>query len=342
MRRILLLMVFALIIGTGSLFAQRGGRSPNALEVKLGSPLPQASPWGRTLDRIASEWNRVTNGQVRLNVRHGGIEGSESKMHLSLASNSIQAAGFTSIGLSVINPSILTMSAPFLIRNERELEAVMNEVQGDLERKINSSDYFIVAWSKSGFINIFSKEPVFSPDDLRKQRIASNPDTEDINAAFKTMGFQVVEMDWTEVGQKLAAGQVMAAYQNPAGVAAYQLHTVLKNMMSLNIAPVLGGIVINQVTWRRIGELNPRYQEELVRVTRRLAGELDGVFQKTVGDAIQAMSREGLIINRPSPQQEQLWYNDMEKATPVLMQLAYDRELYQKVSDFLAKYRAQQ
>ena len=341
MRKFLFLLIVATTIWTGneSLFAQRGGRTSEVLEVKLASPLPQASPWGRTLDRIAAEWNRITGGQVRPNIRHGGVEGSESKMHLSLAGNSIQAAVFTSFGLSAINPSIMTMSAPFLIRTDKELDAVMKEVQGDLEARLNSGDYFLLAWSKAGFVNIFSKDPVFAPDDLRRQAIASSPEAEDMNAAFKSMGFRVVDMEWTDVGTKLAAGQVMAAYQQPAGVAAFQLHTILKNMLSINIAPVLGGIVINQVTWKKIGELDPRFQTELLRATRRISDEFDGTMAKTVNDAIQSMSREGLKINKPDTAQEQQWYSEIEKVTPVLLQGTYDRELYQKVNDYLVKYR---
>ena len=341
MRKILLLLIVTMIMGAGNaaLFAQRGGRTAEVLEVKLASPLPQASPWGRTLERIAAEWNRITGGQVRPNIRHGGVEGSESKMHLSLAGNSIQAAIFTSFGLSAINPSVMTMSALFFIRIDKELDAVMNEVQGDLEARLNSGDYFLLAWSKAGFVNIFSKDPVFAPDDLRRQRIASSPEAEDMNAVFKGMGFQVVDMEWTDVGQKLAAGQVMAAYQQPAGVAAFQLHTILKNMLSINIAPVLGGIVINQVTWRKIGELNPRYQTELLRATRRIAEEFDGTMAKTVNDAIQSMNREGLKINTPTPAQEQQWYTEIEKITPALLQNTYDRELYEKVNNCLVKFR---
>ena len=343
MRKNLLLFFIAavliLLAGWAPLFAQRGGRTAETLEVKVASPLPKESPWGRTLDRIAAEWSRITGSQVRLRVLHGGTEGGEGKMRLSLASNTIQAAVFTSFGLSTINPAVMTMSAPFLIRNDNELSAVMREVEKDLEDRINSGDFFIVAWSKAGFVNIFSRDPVFSPEDLKRQKIGSNPEADDMNTAFKTMGFQVVDSDWLDVGPKLASGALMAVYQSPAAIAAYQMHTMLKNMLSTNIAPVLGGIVMNQVTWKKIGELNPRYQAELLRTTRRIAEEFDASMSKTISDAVTTMSREGLKVNQPSPAQEQLWYNEIERVTPSLMAGTYDRALYEKIVDALAKYR---
>jgi len=341
MRKITILTIIAAVLVTPALFAQRGGtRAVDTIEVKLASPLPKESPWGRTLDKIASEWSRITNGQVRLNVRHGGIEGNESKMLLSLNSDIIQGAIFTPFGLSAIDPGIMTLSAPFLIRNESELNAVMQEMQGDLDRRFNSrGNYVILAWSKSGFVNIFSRNPVFTPDDLRNMKIASNAEASDMNTVFSRMGFQIIESDWSEVGNKLNAGTVQAVYQQPAAIAAYQLQSILKNMLSINIAPVIGGIVLNQVTWKKIGDLNPRYQQELLNVTRKLGSEFDSSLTKTVNDAITTMKRSGLKENQATAAQQQQWINEVEKANASLIGTTFDRDIYQKVSAIVTRLR---
>jgi TRAP-type C4-dicarboxylate transport system substrate-binding protein len=341
MRKILILTIISAVLITPALFAQRGGSrtGETPIEVKLASPLPKESPWGRTLDRVASEWSRITNGQVRLSVRHGGIEGNESKMHLSLASDIIQGAVFTSFGLSAIDPGIMTLSAPFLIRSDSELNAVRQEMQRDLDARFNRGNYFMLAWSKSGFVNIFSKDPVYSTDDLRRMKIASNAEAADMNTVFKTMGFQIIESDWSDVGNKLNAGTVAAIYNNPAAVAAYQLHTILKNMLSINIAPVLGGMVLNQVTWKKIGDLNPRYQQELLEVTRKIANEFDSTLPRTVNDAVQTMTRSGLRVNKATAAQEQQWYAEVERATANLLGSTFDRDLYQRVSSILTRVR---
>lgn len=340
-RFVFLAIAGVLIFGlAGGLFAQRGGRGrAEVLEVKIASPLPRESPWGRTLDRIAAEWGRVTNNQVRLRVLHGGTEGGEGKMHLSMSSNTIQAAVYTSVGLSTINSSLLTISAPFLIRTYDELDFVLGEMQGELESRFNSGDFFIVAWSKVGFVNIFSKEPVFTPDDLRRMRLGSNAEASEMNTAFKSMGFHVEESDWVDAGTKIATGVVSAIYQSPAAVAAYQIHAQLGNMLSTNIAPILGGIVINQVTWRRIGELNPGYQQELLGATRRITDEFDRSMQRTLDGAIQTMTREGLTVNRPSAAQERIWYAEIERVMPSLLGTTYDRALYTRISEILARFR---
>jgi TRAP-type C4-dicarboxylate transport system substrate-binding protein len=154
------------------------------------------------------------------------------------------------------------------------------------------------------------------------------------------MGFQVVEADWNDLGARLNAGTVHAAYLNPAAVAAFQLHLMMKNMLSTNIAPIMGGMLINQHTWRRIGALDPRYQQELLRVTRQMTAEFDSTMQRTVDDAVRTMSRAGLKVNEPSPTQEQLWYAEMEKAAPSIVGSVLDRDLYNRINAILARHRS--
>ncbi|MDR0511705.1 MAG: TRAP transporter substrate-binding protein DctP [Treponema sp.] len=344
MKKIIISAILAAVLmfsaGVQSLYAQRGRAAQETIVVRLASPLPRESPWGRTLDRVAAEWSRVTGGQVRMNVLHGGTEGSEGRMHVSLASNTIQAAIFTTFGLSQINPSVMTMSAPFLIRSDEELEVVMREVQTDLEATINAGNYFMVAWSRSGFVNFFSRDPVFTPDDLRRLRIGSNIEAAEMNATFSAMGFQVIDTDWSDAGALLATGQITAMYQNPAGVAAFQLHSQMRHMLSMNLAPILGGIVINQVTWQRIGALNPRFQQELVRVTRQIAAEFDRDMQRTVDAAVASMVRDGLTVNNPTQAQMQLWLNEIYRVKPALLATTYDGVLYERINDILARHRS--
>ncbi|MDR0388866.1 MAG: TRAP transporter substrate-binding protein DctP [Spirochaetaceae bacterium] len=340
--RICIVALVFLCLIPATLFAQRGRGSSqgNTIEIKIASPVPENSLWGTSLNRIAAEWTRISGGQIRVRVLHGGTEGGEAKMLSSLDTNQIQAAVFTTFGLSAINPAILTVSCPFLIRNDAELDLVLREVQGDFEARINdSTDYVMIAWSKAGWVNIFSRDPVFVPDDLRRMRLATNSEAGGLNTVFKTMGFQLVETDIVDVAAKMASGTITAVYQSPAAVAAYRLYITLRNMASINIAPFLGGIVMNKVTWEKI---DPRHREEMLRATRRIAAELDASMQRTVDNSITVMSQLGLTINRLSAEQEQLWTSEIGKAVPGLLGTTFDRGIYQKIDAILRQHRGGQ
>jgi TRAP-type transport system periplasmic protein len=340
MKRIafLILVVFSLLC-TNVVFAQRGSMSQGeTLEVRLASFMPRNSDWGRCLDRMSAEWSRVTNNAVRLRVIHDGVEGGEQKTLSSLSTNNIQAALFTSFGLHNICPSVMTLSAPFFIRNEAELDLVLKDARPLLDAQINKTNFVVLAWSKGGWVNIFSKDPVVVPDDLRRLKMATNPDDTNFNAAFKAMGFNLVETEIVDIGPKIASNMINAFYQTPASVAPLGLYKQLNNMLDTPIAPFLGAIVINRVTWNKI---SPANKSEILRVTQKIAVDFESVMPRTVTDAISMMQRAGLKVNSLNPAQEQIWRNEIQKAMPTLLSNnTFDRELYGKIDEILKKARS--
>ncbi|MDR2404070.1 MAG: TRAP transporter substrate-binding protein DctP [Spirochaetaceae bacterium] len=327
---LLLVVMLCSLVSPLAVSAQR------RLTIKLASLVPERSVWGEKLIQIAAEWNRITNGEVEMIISHNGVAGSEETVLKKLNANQIQAAVFTSFGLNQISPEIMTLSCPFFIRNDEELERVLEGLKPELEAKINEKNYVMLAWSKAGWVNLFSRNPVFVPADLKRQKLGTPPSEPKLTQAFNSMGFRLVAMDMQDVQVKLASGMIDAVYQSPAAVAAYQIFGVAKNMASIKIAPFMGGIVINQPAWRRIPE---RYKPELIQVTRQIARELDVSILDLEERAISTMVKNGLIINRLNPEQEQLWYNETERAMPGLLGTTFDRDIYQKVDVILKNHR---
>lgn len=336
----LVLVFFSVLVMPGSVFAQRGGRSQTeVIEFRLASGMPRNSDWGRALDRIAAEWRRVTNNEVRLRVIHDGVEGGEAKMLSSLSADNIQAALFTSFGLAEICPAVMTVSVPFLIKNDTELDMVLDDVLPVLEDQLRNSNYAVVTWSKGGWVNVFSKEQVLVPDDLRRHKIATDPEAGNLNTAFKSMGFNMVETEMTDIGPKLANNMISAFYQTPAAVAPMRLHKILGNMLDKPIAPFLGAIVVNRVSWNKLSQ---KQQQDITRATRRIAAEFDSTMPKLVNNAITVMSRDGLKVNKPNQEQDQLWQSELNKAITPLLGVTFDRDVYQQINRILERARSGQ
>ena len=333
----IIFVVFSLLFAN-AVFAQRGSASQSdTINVRLASFMPKNSDWGRCLERMAAAWSRETNNRVRLIVIHDGLEGGEQKMFSSLSTNNIQAGVFTSFGLLYICPSIMTVSAPLLIRNEAELDLVLKEAKPLLDAQVSKTNFSILSWSKGGWVNIFSKEPVLTPDDLRRQKMATNPDDGKLIAAFKAMGFSLIETDIIDLGPKIASNMVNAFYQTPASVAPLGLYKQLGNMMDTPIAPFLGAIVINRVTWNKISAAD---QAVLLQVTQKIAAEFDAVMPRMVTSALAMMQKDGLKVNKVSPAQEQIWVTEMQKVMPSLLGSTFDTELYNKINEILRKSRS--
>ena len=325
-----IILALVLIFSVSPLFAQR------KLTIKMASPVPENTPWGQCLDQIAADWKQITNGEVEMIIYHNGVAGSEKDVVRSLKLNQIQAAVLSSIGIYEISPEIMTLSCPFLIRTDDELDAVLAGLKDELEARINSKGCYTLAWARVGWVNIFSKEPVFVPADLKKQKLGTNVDLAEINQAFKTMGFQMIPVARGDILIALNSGMADAVYESPIAVGSTQIFGLANNMASINIAPFMGGIILNQRAWSLVPE---KYKTQLIAATRKREADLDGAIKGLEADVIKTMTSYGLKVNQVSPEQAQLWYDEIGKVMPSLIGTAFDRDIYNRIDTILKDIR---
>jgi TRAP-type C4-dicarboxylate transport system substrate-binding protein len=154
------------------------------------------------------------------------------------------------------------------------------------------------------------------------------------------MGFNLIETDWTALGSRLASNMINAIYVVPTIVAPMQLHRAgVNHMLDLPIAPVMGAIVMNRVTWNK---LSAAHQREIIRYTQRMAVDFDASMMRAETNAISAMDRDGLTINRPSQEQQNLWFSDLQTSLPSLLGTVIDRDLYNQINQILERARGEQ
>jgi TRAP-type C4-dicarboxylate transport system substrate-binding protein len=330
MKILRILFALSLFVFAVPVFAQR------TITIKLASPVPENSPWGRSFNQLAADWKRITNGEVEMIVYHNGVAGGEKEVVRSLRLNQVQAAVLSTYGLYEISPEAMTLSCPFLIRDDEELDLVLAGVKGDLEDKINAKGYFPIAWARVGWIRFFSKQPIFTPTDLKKQKLGTHVDQAEMNQIFKTMGFQMVPVAHNDILIALNSSMVEVVFQSPMVVGSTQIFGSAKNMASINIAPFVGAIVFNQRTWRAIPE---KYKPQLIASARRAEAEIDRTVKEMENDVIKTMEKYGLKVNQLTPEQEQLWYDEIGQATPGLIGTMLDRDTYNRIDTIVRNYR---
>jgi TRAP-type C4-dicarboxylate transport system substrate-binding protein len=320
-----------LILLAAPLFAQR------KITIKMASPIPESTPWGQFLNQIAGDWKRITNGEVEMIIYHNGVAGSEKDVVRILGLNQIQAAVLSTFGLYEISPEIMTLSCPFLIRDDDELDLVIAGLKGDMEEKLGGKGYFTLAWARVGWVKFFSKSPIYTPADLKKQKLGTNADQAELNQAFKTMGFQMIQVARNDLLVDLNSSMVDAVFQSPVAVGSTQVFGLAKNMASINVAPFLGSIIINQRTWRAIPD---KYKPLLIDSVRKKETELDLAIRKMENDMVKTMGNYGLKVNQLSAEQERLWYDEIGRVTPALVGTLFDKGMYQRIETMLKNHRS--
>jgi len=302
----------------------------------MASPVPENTPWGKFFNQLAVDWNKITNGEVELIVYHNGVAGNEKQVVRNLRVGQLQAAVLSTYGLYEISPEVMTMSCPFLIRNDDELDAVLAGLKGELEQKINSKGYFTLAWARVGWVKFFSKQPVFVPADLKKQRMGTNADQAEMNQVFKTMGFQMVPVARDDILIALNSSMVDAVFSSPVAVGSTQAFGLAKNMASINVAPFVGAVIINERTWRNVPE---KYKTQMIAAVRRNEAALDRDIRALENEMIKTMGNYGLKVNQLSPAQEQLWYDEIGRSIPQLVGTMFDRAVYGRIEGILRDHR---
>jgi TRAP-type C4-dicarboxylate transport system substrate-binding protein len=330
----ILLNIFIFLLTAGSILAA-------PVQIKFASLAPENTAWGKALNKMAKEWSDASGGEVKLTIYHNGMLGSdESEILKKLRTNSIQAAVFTSVGLNNISKKLFTLSCPFFINDDAEMDYVLANLGGDLEDTVEKSGYKLIAWSKIGWIRFFARQPVSAPADLKKQKLAGPDDTPELSNLFKSLGYTVIPISYNDVLMALTSNKIDSVAQIPAFVASMQIFGIAKNMLSLDIAPVMGGIIMNQVTWRRIPD---KYKPRLLEIAKKIALENDKGAQSINNEAISVMARNGLSSTSPTPAQQKLWRDEIGGTMSSLVDnknSVLDPEIYRRIEALLKTYRS--
>jgi TRAP-type C4-dicarboxylate transport system substrate-binding protein len=326
-----------LLLSAGMVFSGGQSASGKAVTIKLASLVPETSPWGAALNKMAGNVKAETGGAVDIIVYHNGVAGGEADVLRKLRLNQIQAAILTSFGLNEITPQILALSCPFLIRSDDELDYVLEKLKPVLEEKINQSGFQTIAWSKVGFVSFFSKVPARTPVEMKKLKLGTSDTETTLLNVFKSMGYQLVPQSMDQVLIDLNTGRVEAVYQEPLSAASFQLFATAKYMMNFSIAPFMGGIFMNQTAWRTIPE---QHRSVILKHAAVAETEINAQLDDLRKNAVEMMVKNGLVIYDLTPEEQELWISDTESAIPRLVGSMFDADVYRQITDILKEYRS--
>lgn len=328
-RKLSICMILLLIV---SAFAQ-------AQVIKLASVAPEATPWGEGVNRIASEWNRISGGRVRVQVFHGGIAGDEEDTIRKMRLGQLQASVLTSAGLSSLVPEMLGISFPGVISSDDELDYVLENFEDELNALFDDYGYEILTWSRAGWLNLFSVDEVTVPSDLRGMKIAAGTVPEQINQAFRNLGMQPVPVATNEMLSSLNSGLVDSLIYSPLGVAGYQWFGVADHMLDMEISPFLGAILIDQRSWNRIPEeFHQPFRDAARRIGREIEDQLDTLEQQ----ANDLMTTYGLQITTVDAAARQQWLEVFQQQSDVVGGNFLSNSFMEQVIEGLNEYRRSQ
>ena len=146
-----------------------------------------------------------------------------------------------------------------------------------------------------------------------------------------------VPLETGDILPSIQTGMIEVVPSTPYFALASQVFSTARHMLEINWAPIVGALVVTQKAW---DAMSPAGQAAL-----RSAGDKAGVSMRTkaraeVDEAVEAMKKRGLVVNRPSPQQRQEWDELAEKLYPRIRGTMVPADTFDEVFRHLATLRA--
>jgi len=312
------------------------GLLPAQVVLKLASLAPADSPWDKALQKMALEWQALSQGKVTVKVYSGGIAGDEPDMIRKMRINQIQMAAMTGSGLGKIHPDFLVYQLPFMAKTDTELEYLFAKLRPRLEKLMEEKGFTFLAFTHSGWLRFFAKTKAVTPGDVAKLKFFVMEGSPEIDQAWKELGFHIVPLPANDAFAGLQSGMVELFTASPLTAAAMQWFALAPNMADFHWTPLSGGLVVSNQAWKRIPEeLRLELKKSAEAALYGLIAEVD----KVEAQAMQIMLKNGLVVHKASPADLEQWEKLVEKAMKILIDNPISRDIYEEALGYLEEYR---
>jgi len=320
-----------------------GLHAPSALaataQLKIGSLVPKNSLYHRQIQDIGEVWKKGQDANAKLVIYPDGSQGGEAEMVRRMRIGQLQGALLSVVGLSEIEPSISALQAmPLLFKNWEELDYVREQMRASMEKRFLDKGFVVLAWGDAGWVRFFSKDPAFRPDDYKKMKFFAWGGENAQQELMKSLGYTPVPLEPTDILPSIQTGMINVVPSTPYFALATQIYNTANNMLEINWAPIVGAIVITKKSW---DEMSPSLQSQMRAACDTAGANIRVQARKEVDEAVQAMQKRGLHVNKPNAEQLKEWNDLADKLYPKIRGTLVPADTFDEVFVHLKAYRAQ-
>lgn len=313
-----------------------GGLPAAPERIRIGTSAPKDSLWHEVLLELKQEWEKIPGGPKEVKIYEGAKLGDEKEMVEQVRAGRIQAVALTTVGLAEIDNALACLQIPMRIRSYEELDYILARIAPKLEAKLEEKGFKLLLWADAGWIRTFSKEPVRTPDDLRKMKLftsAGDPDTEKL---YKDLGFNVTPLSLSDMVPSLQTGMINAVNLPPYYVSITGAHRIVPYMTGIRWNPLVAGTVISLKTWNEFPE---KTRDQLLAAARSVGAKYRDRIRSFGEDSVKAMEKLGLKVVELTPSEAEAWQKEAERAYPQIRGTLTPAEYFDEVQKLVDEFR---
>ena len=337
MKKIVVALMVAIIM-SGLSYTLCGAKEKAKVIIKIATIAPKKSSMMNIIAEFRDKVREMTDNEVDFKVYACGVQGDEPDVLRKMRLKQLHGGFFTGPGLGKIVPAVRVREIPFMFRNRDEVSYVRDQLKDTMEKYFKDQGYVVLGWYDIGFVYIFSKEPITSIEELRKQKCWVWGDDPLISVAFKAMGVSPIPLAITDVLTSLSSNLIDNAGSTPFGAVAFRWHTKFRYMTDVPAGNVVGAAVVTKQIWDKI---SPENQKKIKEIAKVHSDRLTESFIKADKECIELLRNEGIKITPfLATEEEKNYYMEMgKKARESVVGKVYSRELLDRTLALLDEYR---
>ncbi len=307
-------------------------------QFRIGSLVPKNSLYHRQLMDIGEAWRAAQGDNAKYLVYPDGSQGGEAEMARRMRIGQLQGALLSVVGLREIEPSISALQGiPLLFRSWDEVDYVREKMRAGMEKKFLEKGFVVLAWGDAGWVRFFSKDAAVRPDDFKKMKFFAWGSEPDQQAIMKSLGYTPVPLETSDILPAIQTGMINVVPSTPYFALATQIYATAPNMLEINWAPIVGALVVTKKSWDDMG---PAAQSAVRLASDKAGVQIRAKARQEVEEAVDAMKKRGLTVNRPTPEQMREWNEFAEKLYPRIRGTMVPAETFDEVLSHLKDFRA--
>jgi TRAP-type C4-dicarboxylate transport system substrate-binding protein len=320
--------VVILCLFAGSLFAKT--------TLKMAVIVPKQSIWGEKLEAAAKKIKEETNGDVKLRIYYGGVQGDELKVVQKMRIGQLQGAGFMARGMSKICPDSLIFSIPLQLYSDDEAITLHKKMESYFEKQAKDRGYHVVGWTNQGFTYCYSKNKIVNLEDLRNSRPWMLENDEFSKSFFKCSGISAVPAQVSDVTTALQSGMIRTVFTPPIGMIIMQWHTRVSNKLDIGLFYSFGAIIFTEKAWKKIPE---KSQKIITDILLKAIEELNIAIKKQNDDASAVLSKT-IVSTPPTPDGLKSLRAVTAKVEADMSGKSFSKESMELLKKYLKEYRS--
>jgi TRAP-type C4-dicarboxylate transport system substrate-binding protein len=331
LRRVLLALLFTVVLLPVA-------HADESYTLKFATLAPLGSTWMNIITDWAAKVEKESKGRLKFKLYGGGITGDEPDVLRKIRFGQIQGAAMTGHGIGYIYSPTRVLEIPFLFRSYEEVDHVRAKLMPEIREGFRQNGFELVGWMDVGFIQLFSRTPIYSLEDMRKRRIWLWQGDPLGTAFFSASGLSPVPLPITEVFTSLSTGLIDTTIAPPLGAIALQWFTKTPYMTNIPIMDGVGGLLVSSKFFDSL----PKDLQELLRRTGEEAGaRLLTETRRDNEKSLVVLKQNGVTFTTEWKDKDSDMFAIRDRAAADLAKSGYiPADLYERAKKALVDYRA--